>query len=651
MHQHSPVSAGEPSPDEPVTLLVGNPNVGKSVLFGLLTGRYTTVSNYPGTTEDEQVTRDALLAHLGRENTRVVQVCDAKNLRRGVFLALQLAELGVPMVLVANLLDEARARGFALDAGVLREALGVEVLESVAIRGTGLASLLAGSLTFRPCPVRVGYGAPIEAAVAAVEALLPAGQPGRRGLALLLLSGDRTLLPWARQHLGEERLAAAERIRAGLAARLGEPVGLVLDRARLAAAEAIVARALRRERNTGASWAARLGGLTVHPLWGWPVAAAILYLIYLFVGVLGAGEAVDFLENRLFGQVLTPWLDGALRPLLPGWLETALVGPPGTPAGEGPGLLIGSYGLISMGLSYAFAIILPIVTFFFLAFSVLEDSGYLPRLAVVLNRVFRLLGLNGKAVLPMILGLGCDTMATMTARIMTTPKERILVTLLLALGVPCSAQLGVILGLLGGLSLWAVCVWLATVAGVMVLVGFIASRVLPGQGSDFLLEIPPLRRPVLLNLVVKTLARVEWYLKEVVPLFLLGTFLLWLLERLSVLGAVQRVAAPLVQGALGLPARATDAFLIGFLRRDYGAAGLYDLFKGELAGGAPPMVTQIQIVVALVTLTLFVPCIANLLMIVKERGVATAVWMSAFIFPFAFVVGAGLNFVLRGLLL
>jgi ferrous iron transport protein B len=269
---------------------------------------------------------------------------------------------------------------------------------------------------------------------------------------------------------------------------------------------------------------------------------------------------------------------------------------------------------------------------------------------VLLNRAFKLMGLNGKAVLPMILGLGCDTMATMTARILPTPKERLIVTLLLALAVPCSAQLGVIMGMLAALSTAALLWWLGTVAVVMLAVGAIAARVLPGESSPFVLEIPPLRWPALSNIVVKTLARMEWYLREVVPLFVLGTFVLWLLDALRLLGALERLAAPLVQGLLGLPAQASQAFLIGFLRRDYGAAGLFDLFRDALASGQASAQVEVQIVVALVTMTLFVPCIANFFMIVKEHGLRTALAMAAFIFPFAFAVGGVLNLVLRELL-
>jgi ferrous iron transport protein B len=250
------------------------------------------------------------------------------------------------------------------------------------------------------------------------------------------------------------------------------------------------------------------------------------------------------------------------------------------------------------------------------------------------------MGLNGKAVLPMILGLGCDTMATLTTRILETKKERILVTLLLALGVPCSAQLGVILGLVAGLSGLATTIWLGTIVVVMLLVGYFASKVVPGEPSDFVLELPPIRVPQFANILIKTMARVEWYLKEAVPLFILGTFILFVGHKVGALEYLQKVTDPVVVGFLGLPSKAAEAFVIGFLRRDYGAAGLFTLAKDGL-------MDPVQIVVSLVVITLFVPCIANFFMMVKERGTRAALVMVAFIFPFAFAVGGILNWVLR----
>src|SRR5260370_41460856 len=170
---------------------------------------------------------------------------------------------------------------------------------------------------------------------------------------------------------------------------------------------------------------------------------------------------------------------------------------------------VGPYGLITMGATYAVAIVLPVVATFLFRFSMLEDSGYLPRLAVMANRGLRSMGLNGKAVLPMVLGLGCDTMATLTARIMETKKERVLVTMLLALGIPCSSQLSVIFAMMQRTSKLATLVWLAVVIFTLCFVGWVSARLLPGDRSDFVLEMPPIRRPMIGHLLTKTMARIE----------------------------------------------------------------------------------------------------------------------------------------------
>jgi ferrous iron transport protein B len=367
----------------------------------------------------------------------------------------------------------------------------------------------------------------------------------------------------------------------------------------------------------GIGFARRLGRLCVHPAWGWPILLLVLLALYEIVGVFGAGTLVGLLEDGLFGRLIHPWTRAAFA-----HVPSLLV----------RDLFVGPYGLVSMGLSYGLAIVLPIVATFFLAFGVLEDSGYLPRLAVMSDRLFRVMGLNGKAVLPMVLGLGCDTMATMTTRILATRKERLLATLLLALGVPCSAQLGVILAMLAAVPVSAGLVWLGVVAAVMVAVGFLGNRLLPGARGEFVVELPPLRVPLAANVLAKTVARVEWYLKEALPLFVLGTLLLFLLDRLGLLGGLVRAGEPLVVGVLGLPPRASEAFLIGFLRRDYGATRLFDMSRG---GG----LDTVQLVTAMVTITLFIPCVANVFIIARERGTRTALAMAAFIFPFAFAVG------------
>ena len=558
--------------------LVGNPNVGKSVIFGRLTGRYVTVSNYPGTTvavtrgratvgaevcdiidtpgvnalegplsEDEKVTRDVLQ---GNGAELVVQVADARNLRRALTLTSQIADFKHPMILVLNMVDEARARGVDVDAEGLSEELGIPVIEAVAPEGRGMSELR--------------------------EALTAAGRPR------CARDSGRSHLDWADD--------TAKRFRTIGHASLGR----------------------------FQEW---LGRAVRQPLTGIPILLFVLYVTYLVVGVFGAQFLVGVLENGLFGRFINPWATAAASHI---------------PFAVARDFFVGDYGIVSMGLTYAIAIVLPVVTTFFLVFGFLEDSGYIPRLAIFSDRLFRAMGLNGKAVLPMVLGLGCDTMATMTTRILATPKERLIAILLLALGVPCSAQLATIMGILGGISFKALVTLFAVVLSQMVLVGFLAARVLSGDRSDFVMELPPLRLPRLRNLVTKTLLRVKWYLGEAVPLFLVGTVLLFALDRVGGLDALASAARPIVTGLLGLPPKAAEVFVMGFLRRDYGAAGLFLMARD----GA---LTHVQAVVALTVMTLFVPCVANFLMIVKERGLRIGLAILAFVTVIAVGTGALLN--------
>jgi ferrous iron transport protein B len=303
-------------------------------------------------------------------------------------------------------------------------------------------------------------------------------------------------------------------------------------------------------------------------------------------------------------------------------------------------LLVGDFGLWTLGMTYALALILPIVTTFFLAFGVMEDSGYLPRLAALTNRLFQSLGLNGKAVLPMVLGLGCVTMATLTTRLLESKRERILATLLLALAVPCSAQLGVVMGMLAGISLSATLIWGGVVFIVMLAIGWLAARLMPGERTKLLVELPPLRAPMFSNVVIKTVARLEWYLKEVVPLFLIGAAVMFALDRSGVLSWLIQSSQPLITGWLGLPAEASSAFIMGFIRRDFGATGFFVM---ESQG----LLTATQVVVAMVVITLFVPCLASVMMIAKERGWRTAAGMLILIIPLAFLIGGVLNRLLQ----
>ena len=634
-------------------VLVGNPNVGKSVIFGLLTGKYVTVSNYPGTTvevshgnisldgkkflvvdspgvnsfipmsEDERVTRDILLTE---KPESVVLVADSKNLKRALMLLVQLAEMELPCVLALNMEDEANARGIEIDHAKLEELLHIKIIGTVAPQRKGISKLRDALLSPKKPKIKTNYGDVIEKYVERISSLLPDSSISKRAIALMILSGDDSMKEWFVAHLDGGTIEEIEDLLDEAQIRHKDPLSNIIAKKRIELSEEIVKSVFKGGGPESGNLARWLGRWSMHPFWGIFFLLFVLYCFYEFVGKFGAGTMVDFFQNVIFGRYLSPGVEKIVRYVIPlAFLQD---------------LFVGQYGLFTMAVTYAVAIILPITSTFFIAFGFLEDSGYLPRIAVLTNRAFTKIGLNGKAVLPMVLGLGCGTMATMTTRILETRRERIIATFLIALAIPCSAQLGVILGLLGPYHIKVALWWVSAVFFVLVLTGYITSKVVPGERADFFLELPPIRMPRIGNILMKTLGRIEWYLKEAVPLFILGTLILFILDKTKILTWLEVVASPVVVNFLGLPEKTTAAFILGFLRRDYGAAGLFEIAKQGL-------MTENQVIISIITLTLFVPCLASFFMIIKERGTRTAFLMFFLITTFALLVGGGVNFLLK----
>jgi ferrous iron transport protein B len=731
-------------------VLVGNPNVGKSVIFRILTGNYVMVSNFPGTTvevsrgrmqlggstyevvdtpginslvpqsEDERVTCEILL----REKPDViVQVADAKNLRRTLLITSQLAEFGIPMVLTLNMIDEAEDRGIEIDSSGLSELFSIPAIETIAIYSKGRKQLLNAIQNTTPPrnPILKLYSQ--DEVIQALDDSFPPALLSIEWLAENNSDLTRTiedsfgsdalnhLTEWVQQYRAAGHKHPAKEI-AGIRNRLLDrtvtsykkkkksrflkesgntkkfwfgllmaglllftfnefggllnlktPFDIVMEWAGSHLDTTVTGSSLFRSIVLGLnhdgvlefgllpgfihfllfiapvviplgvlvsssrSFAHEMGVFSRRPSTGIPILFGVLLLIYEFVGHTGAQTFVGLLENVLFKQHFIPWLQALI------------------PDGFLANLLVGKYGLVSMGISYAVGIVLPVVATFFIAFGLLEDSGYLPRLSILSDRLMRVMGLNGKAILPMVLGFGCVTMATMTTRILSSKRERLIATLLLSLGIPCSAQLGVIMGIASGFTIKATLVIIGVVASQLLLVGYLSSLLIGGKPSEFIFEIPPIRMPQIKNVALKTLFRIKWYLKEAVPLFLAGTLILFVMDSIRVYGMsllawFQKGLEPVLEGLLHLPAEAAGIFLLGFLRRDYGAAGLYELaMKGMLNGQ--------QVVVSLIVITLFVPCLATFLMIIKEQGWKRALAITGFIVPFAVSVGTVVGWILR----
>jgi len=676
---HCAPTAVKPSAtgERPLLAIVGNPNVGKSVLFNRLTGAYVTVSNYPGTTvevsrgkarlggaevevvdtpgmysllpisEEEAVARRLLL-----EESPVVtlHVLDAKNLQRMLPLTLQLLEAGLPVMLALNMMDESEDLGFEFDVPALAAALEIPVFATAGAANRGVRELveMLGDVLSGRCPpptacaTPVQYGERIETAISSIaERISGVSAMCPRAVALLLLQGDEEVAALVAREAGPETLEAVQRIVKAVQSRYAQSLSIIIPLRRQEAANEIVAQTMRMPAEVPPARLEWLSRLLMHPLAGLPVIALVLYFgIYKFVGVFGGGFLVNWLENVLFGRWINPFATHWVTHFLPSLWSN---------------LIVGEYGVLTLGLTYAVAIVLPVVGLFFLVFSILEDSGYLPRLAMLIDRLFKGIGLNGRAVIPIVLGFGCDTMATMVTRVLETKRERIIATLLLALAIPCAAQSGLFLAMLSAVQPYGLLIYLAILALVFLLVGLLAAKLLPGQKAQFYMELPPLRLPKLSNVLVKTYTRLEWYLIEIIPMFAVASLLLWVgslawnghtfifWPHHGLLGYVERGLDPLA-ALIGLPTSADVArnpalefsggtiLLGGFFRRDFGAAGLWHLFRSGL-------INPVQVLVSAVTLTLFLPCIAQFLVMKRERGLWVTLAMTAFIIVVAFGIG------------
>jgi len=589
-------------------VLVGNPNVGKSVFFNALTGSYVDVSNFPGTTVDissgrykdmvvmdtpgvygvssfndeERVARDVILyADI------ILNVVDALHIERDLFLTQQIIDMGKPVVVALNMMDDVKKNGIEIDVDKLSRELGVPVIPTIAVKGEGIEEVkeaLGRARTGNRLPI-------VEENLHAVRHMVDEDSE-----ALLVLEEDENII--ARHNISGIK-GMREQIYQARRARVDEIVKKVV-----------------RHTNRGASFSVKLGRWMLSPLTGIPILLVVLWLVYEFVGVFVAQTVVGWTEEVIMGKYYYEFIMKTLEPLL--GTESLLAQ-----------LLIGEFGVLTMTPIYVFGLLLPLVVGFYLVLSIMEDSGYLPRVAVLTDRSLNLLGLNGRAIIPIILGFGCVTMATITTRILGSRRERFIATMLLGLAIPCSAQLGVIAGLLGPLGIKMAALYVSVIFIVFALTGTLLNKVVPGKSTDLMIDLPPLRLPRIGNVLKKTYVKSKVFITEAGPLFLLGAVIITLLQYTGILDLIANGFAPITEGFLKLPRETAVAFIMGIIRRDFGAAGLNDMVSRGLLNSS-------QVVVALIAITLFVPCIAAIMVIFKERDwkEVLLIWMGSFVISF-----------------
>ncbi|MFP4021133.1 MAG: ferrous iron transport protein B, partial [Halanaerobium sp.] len=581
-------------------VLAGNPNVGKSIFFNYLTGIYVSVSNYPGTTldissgkmgdaavydtpgvygvgsinDEERVARDFIMSA-----DIIINVVDASHLERDLFLTQQLIDLDKKVIVALNMMDEVEKNNISIDLEALENELGVPVIPTTAAKNRGLDKLkhsideaVKGNSLFTDNPELQNQLNKFKA------------ETKDTADALMVLEEDENI------RCQYPQLKDVPDLREEIYIARRQRVDQITDRV------------LSYDQNTS-QLASEIGSYMLKPLTAIPMLLVLLYLIYQFIGVFVAQTVVGITEELIFVENYEPFIRGVISSTI--GLENFF--------GQ---LLAGDYGILTMAVTYIFGLLLPLVAGFYLLLSILEDSGYLPRIAVLMDRLLQKIGLNGRAIIPMLLGFGCVTMATITTRLLGTKRERIIAIFLLGLAIPCSAQLGVIAGLIAQLDVFYILVYVMTIFAVYVLAGTFLNKVLPGESSDLLIDLPPIRLPDIKNVFNKTYQQTLAFVKEAGPIFVLGAALITVMQKTGMLALISRAAEPVTVNWLGLPAETATAFVMGIIRRDFGAAGLTAI-----------ALTPAQITVSLITLTLFVPCIAAMMIMIKERNFKEAVYI------------------------
>ena len=570
--------------------------------------------------EDEMVARDLLLSS---QVDSVLLVADAKNIRRSLSLALQVAELDLPMVFDLNMIDEAETMGVDVNDEVLEQMLGVPVTRTVAVEGMGVRSLAEVLLEPRRPRRRVHFPAIVEDVLGVLEELLEGAPVSARGLAILLLAGDRGAERRIAETLGDRVLQSALEVVAWAGRTSAMPLDQLIADSFHAAADRVVSRAVATH-PSGPDLLVRLGGLAQRPFPGLIIAGLVVLVAYYWVGAFGATFVADNIATYLFDGLLIPLCERLIEPIPSAFVRDAIMDP--------------DFGLLPTGLFLAVGIVLPVLFCFYLLQAVLEDSGYLPRLSVLFDRLFRWMGLNGQGLIPLVLGFSCVTMAVITTRMLPTRKERILLTLLLILAVPCAPLIAVMFVILGKLPWTASVVVFGVIGSQTLLAGYGAAKLIPGDLPDLILEIPRMRVPRPRVVLVKTWRRTWHFMAEALPIFLLASFVVFAIDRAGGLAIVERIAHPFVAGVLGLPDEAVQVFIKTAIRREAGATEL-NLLREQF--------DNVQLVVTMLVMTFLVPCINSVIVIFKERGVKTSLAILAAAVAWALVVGAVVNWVCR----
>lgn len=558
-------------------LLMGNPNVGKSVIFSKLTGVHVDSSNYAGTTVDYTVgdvnfgsgqgviidvpgtysleaTSEAervAISLLEEGADVIICVLDATNLERNLDLAFRLKEYPIPIVYSLNLVDVAERQGIKIDVDKLAKELGSPVIPTVAIKNVGLRKLMTTAIK-----------------------------------------------------LSKERKEAEPKLE---------------DEERWDKIKEIVNKVQIQIEKEELTFIEKLENWTIQP---WPGIPIALLVLVLSLGiVVGGGKALRAL-------ILLPLVRDVIQPLLAKIVSLVI------PAGVVRNILVGEFGILVIGIEWPFALILPYVFLFYVVFSFLEDSGYLPRIGVLADGVLRRIGIQGGNIIPMMLGYGCAVPAIIGTRAANSYKERVMVAALVSFAIPCASQSGAFFALLGDKSIFSlIFVYLVSIFA-MLSVGNLLNKIIPGKSQPLLLEVPNLLLPDKDAFKKKLKLRMKSFLVDAEGPMLIGIIIAAIIAETGLLNGISKLITPLVEGWLGLPKEASLALLLGIIRREMAVLPLLELNLNTL-----------QLTVGSIVALFYLPCLSVFGVLAKEFSVKWALFVGLITTTSAFVFGGLVNYI------
>jgi len=623
--------------------LIGNPSAGKSAMFSQMTGVNVIISNIPQTTvmvqqglsrlhghdiivydlpgvysvtsvtEDEAATKEFFLS---TPPDAVIDIVDATRLERNLYLTLQLFELGLPVVVALNQVDLLKTLDLDIDVVHLERELGAYVVPTIATQGEGVHVALETAYDYAERPSKrtrrqVNYDDHVERALAAIIPLLPETTVPKRGFAARLLEGDTDF----ESRVDEHTLARVKELRDEVERAHGEDVAVTIARGRHSTA-ALIATAVLVKKVHKPTLAEKFGEIATRPRTGYPLLVALVGGMLAFIFYVGG--YMSSLITTFFGEIVFPPFYGAVNAQVANPFITSAV------------------HSTLLALAAALAIAVPYILVFFIFLAILEDVGYLPRVALLLDRQAHVIGLHGRSLIPLLFGYGCSVPAIMATRALPTRKERIITTVLITL-IPCSARTAIILGVAATYAGIPYALAIYLISFVLVIAsGRLLRSTVPGRTPGLVLEIPLIRRPALVPILKKTWLRMKNFLYIAVPLLVVGSIVFGWLDLTGLSRFIEAPMAPITVGILGLPAFTGICLIYGVLRKEM-AMEMLAIASGTFIFST--VMTPVQIFVFCLVVTLYVPCLATFGVIARELNVRWAVGVSVFTIVLALIAG------------